>query len=118
MKERKLNVLALGRRVQQYRKAKGYSTDKLGKLVGVSKSHINNIESGNSRASAEILVRIANALDVSVDMLLCDSLSAKMSQRARMAEYTKIMNECNAIESKVIIDTVKALKISLREQDI
>ncbi len=118
MSERELDVNALGNRVKEYRKAKNYSAEKLGEMIGVTQSHITNIESGNSRASAEILVRIANALDVSLDILLCDSLSVKVHQKARMTEYARILDECSASETKVIVDTVKALKSSLREHNM
>lgn len=118
MNGRELDVTALGRRVKQYRLAKKYSAEKLGELAGVSKSHISNIESGNARASAEILVRIANALDGSLDALLCDSLNARVRQKTRVAEYTKVLNECSPRETKVIVDTVKALKSSLQEEEV
>lgn len=114
--DKEINLSALGKRVKEYRMEKGYSAEKLSEIAGVSKSHINNIESANSRASAEVLVRIANALDISVDVLLCDSL--KESQKARMAEYSKILENCNEKETKIIVDTVKTLKESLRGADI
>lgn len=113
--EKELNFNALGQKVKEYRIAKGYSAEKLGEIAGVSKSHITNIESANSRASAEVLVRIANALDVSVDILLCDSLKTKISHDARINEYARLLEGCNEPETKIIVDTVKALKESLRE---
>lgn len=114
--DKEINLSALGQRVKEYRMEKGYSAEKLSEIAGVSKSHINNIESANSRASAEVLVRIANALEVSVDVLLCDSL--KESRKARMTEYSKILENCNETETKIIVDTVKTLKESLRGADI
>ncbi len=118
MSERELDVNALGKRVKEYRKERKYSAEKLGELVGVTQSHITNIESGNTRASAEILLRIANALEISMDLLVCDSLNAKTHQKVRVAEYAHMLNECNAKETKVIVDTVKALKTSLQEQGV
>lgn len=87
-------------------------------ITGVSKSHINNIESANSHASAEVLVRIANALEISVDILLCDSLNRKTSQGARMTEFTQMLEECTEKETKIIVDTVKALRESLKQADL
>ncbi len=115
--EKKLDIGALGEKVKQYRKEKGYSAEKLSEIAGVSKSHINNIESANSHASAEVLVRIANALHVSVDILLCDSLEGVTSQQARIKEYARILEECTDTETKIIVDTVKALKNSLKDSD-
>lgn len=116
--ERKLDICALGQKIKQYRKEKGYSAERLGAIAGVSKSHINNIESANSNASAEVLVRIANALEISVDVLLGDSLEGKSSQSARVNEYARMLEECTEKQAKIIIDTVRALKESLKEEDI
>lgn len=114
--ERKLDICALGQKVKQYRKEKGYSAERLGEIAGVSKSHINNIESANSNASAEVLVRIANALEISVDILLCDSLEGRSSQRARVTEYARMLEKCTEKQAKIITDTVRALKESLEEE--
>ncbi len=116
--EKELDINALGHRVKQYRIEKGYSADKLSEIAGVSKSHINNIESANSRASAEVLVRIANALDVSVDILLCDSLTQRARKNARLSEYARMLEGCNEREARIIVDTVRTLKESLLEEDI
>ncbi len=113
--EKKLDFGALGRKIKQCRMEKGYSAEKLSEVAGVSKSHINNIESANSRASAEVLVRIANALDTSVDVLLSDSLRGKALQMARIREYQQMLEDCTESEAKVIVDMVKALRKSLRQ---
>lgn len=114
--ENELNKEALGMKVKQFRKEKGYTAEKLADISHVSKSHINNIESANSNASTAVLVRIANALDVSVDVLLEDSLNEKTCQKARLTEYNKIIDGCSASEMKVILNTLKTLRESLREQ--
>ena len=113
--EKKLDISALGRKVRQYRAEKGYSAEKLGEIAGVSKSHINNIESANAHASAEVLVRIANALEVSVDVLLCDSLDGKASRGARANEFAGLLEECTEQQTKVIVNTVKTLRENLKE---
>lgn len=114
--EKVLDAGALGRKVRQYRMDKGYSAEKLSRIAGVSKSHINNIESANSHASADVLIRIANALDTSVDVLLSDSLSVGASQKARMLEYAKLLEDCDEGETKIIVETVRALKKGLKEE--
>lgn len=115
--DRELNLSALGQNVKRYRVKKGYSADHLGEITGVSKSHIVNIESANSHASTEVLVRIANALDVSVDTLLCDSLERKAARDARILEYANLMKDCDERETKIIVDTVRILKDCLREAE-
>lgn len=115
--EKKLDISALGKKIKQYRAEKGYSAEKLGEIAGVSKSHINNIESANARASAEVLVRIANALEVSVDILLCDSLNGKASRDAMANEFSGLLEECSEQQTKIIVNTVKTLRENLRELD-
>lgn len=115
--EKILDIAALGKKVKQYRKEKGYSADRLSELAGVSKSHISNIESANSHVSIEVLVRIANALGVSVDILLCDSLDEEVSHGARKNEFSKLLDECTEQQTKVIVDTVRALRDSLKEME-
>lgn len=113
--EKTLNIDALGRRVRQHRMEKGYSVEKLSEISGVSESHISNIESANVRGSAEAIVRIANALDTSVDVLLSDSLKGKTLQGARMHEYAELLEDCSEAERKIIIEMGKTLKKNLRE---
>ena len=115
--EKTLDRTTLGKRVKEYRLKSGYSAAKLGKLTGVSKSHINNIESANCNASAEVLVRIANVLDTSIDVLLCESLNGKASQQARMYEFAKMLEDCSDLETKIIVETVKVLKKNLKEAE-
>lgn len=52
--------------IKDLRKAKGMTADDLGKIVGVSRVTIGNIEMGRFWSSAEILEKIANALNVDV----------------------------------------------------
>lgn len=71
-----MEYVKLGKNIRKYRNMRGMSQDDLGEKVGCCTSHIGMIENGHSKPSLEILVRIANALDVTPDMLLIDSLKA------------------------------------------
>lgn len=65
----------LGLRVRTARKHAGLSQTALAEKTGLSVQHISNIENGKTDASISAIVAIANALSVSADHLLCDSLS-------------------------------------------
>lgn len=108
-----LDLHSLGRNVQQYRKERGYSTEKLSELSGISKSHINNIESSRSNASPEVLVRIANSLSVTVDMLLYESQDRTVLEKPKANDHTQLLEDCTEKELKLIINTARALKASL-----
>lgn len=61
----------IGENIKKYRKKKGLSQDKLCKLADVTHTTLAKIESGvNINPTIRTLVKIANALEVSVDNLL------------------------------------------------
>lgn len=69
-----MNEAALGIRIHEMRKSAGLSSDKLAELCGVGPVHIRKIESGAKLPSIRLFVRICNALHVSPEYLLQDSL--------------------------------------------
>lgn len=65
---------ALGKRISNARKQAGITQEALGEQLNMTRKHISVIESAIKRPSLDALVDIANALDVSTDDLLVDSL--------------------------------------------
>ncbi len=109
-----INVRKLGVNVKRYREEKGLTVGKLAEIAGVSISHINNIESASTHASAEVLVRISNALGIPLDLLLCDSLAGEANRMARIMEYYTLLEDCDESESKIIMATLQTLKNELK----
>ena len=62
--------------------------------------------------SLETLVRIANALNVSTDELLMDSLenTIKVSNH----EFASILSDCSEYEKHILFDIMQATKASMR----
>lgn len=113
--EKAINVRNLGVNVKRYREEKGITVGKLAEIAGVSISHINNIESASTHASAEVLVRISNALGVPIDLLLCDSLTGEANRMARIMEYYSMLSDCDEAETKIIMATLQTLKQELKK---
>ena len=65
-----LDYLAMGERVRKCRRARGMKQEELADQVGVSCSFIGHIERGEKKASAETIVSLCRALDISADYLL------------------------------------------------
>ncbi|HMQ27436.1 MAG TPA: helix-turn-helix transcriptional regulator, partial [Acidimicrobiales bacterium] len=59
---------------RQVRKEAGWSQGDLGERIGTDPGRISRYESGRITPSADALVRIAEALDVSLDYLLVDDI--------------------------------------------
>lgn len=70
-----INYEALGKKVKEERKRRGLTQEKLAERVSVSIKHIGSIERAESIPSVQVLVALANELEVTTDYLLCDSLS-------------------------------------------
>lgn len=62
----------LGKRIQQERKKRGLTQEKLAEGVGVSNNFISYIESGKKAASLKTIKKIADVLGVSVHELFKD----------------------------------------------
>lgn len=65
---------SIGQRIQTYREAAGMSQDELAETLELSTIYISTIERGVRTPSLEVFVNIANALNVSADLLLVDVL--------------------------------------------
>ncbi len=56
----------LGKRIQEIRKKKGISQEKLAELVGIEPNNISRIEKGKNYPTPENIAKIARALDKEV----------------------------------------------------
>ncbi|WP_440447968.1 helix-turn-helix domain-containing protein [Ruminococcus sp.] len=69
-----IDYTALGKRIKEKRIENGLTQEQLGELCELSAAHIGHIERGTRILSVEVLFRIAQVLNVSVDYLLFDSV--------------------------------------------
>lgn len=102
---------ALGKRISNARKQAGITQEALGEQLNMTRKHISVIESAIKRPSLDALVDIANALDVSTDDLLVDSLMHSTS--ISNSEIHRLLLDCNEIEQEILTRMVKELKAIL-----
>ncbi len=57
---------ALGKRIQQIRKSRKITQERLAELINIDPKNVSKIENGNSYPSAETLTAIAIALNINV----------------------------------------------------
>lgn len=112
----KINHIALGQRIRLMRKKKGLTQLHLSELVSLSPTYISYIESGYKSMSLATFIEIANALNVTADELLVDSLenTVKVSNH----ELTALLSDCTEYEKRILLDVASATKKSLRENRI
>lgn len=86
--------IAVGARVKMLRHSKGISQSTLGEAVGVSFQQVQKYERGANRLSASALVRVAEALGVSVATLVGEH----PDDDEAMSEFVKLVGEPGALE--------------------
>lgn len=109
-----INYRDIGLRIKKIRTEKGMTQDTLAELAYLSTPHMSHIETGNTKVSLPTLVRIANVLERSLDEFLCDSLSC--ARQEFEMEISRELSDCTEEEVRIIADTIKALKTSLRHR--
>jgi transcriptional regulator with XRE-family HTH domain len=60
----------LGERIREFRKEKGYSQEKLAEFAEIHVNHVRRIELGQANPTYLVLLRVAEALGMSVHQLL------------------------------------------------
>ena len=102
----------IGKRIREERISQNLSQQTLSEISNISPTNISHIERGATKLSLPTLVSIANALAVSADFLLCDSLVE--ADKIYIDEINELLLDCNPNELKIIIDIMKSVKITLR----
>lgn len=108
-----MDYYKIGQQIRKMRKACGFSQEELAEKVNISTTHMSHIETGSTKLSLPVLVDIAAVLDVRVDDLLHENAIAPTS--SAMDELTSIIKGCSPQEVRVIVDIVKATKVSLEK---
>lgn len=106
-----MDYITMGKRIKEIRKKKGITQEKLAELTGLSSAHISNIETAHTKVSLSSAVSIANALKISLDEIVGDSLVSRIGTYSDKAVDN--LSECTITEVRIINDTLDALKRSL-----
>ena len=85
----------LGKRIIELRKKKGYSQSDLAKQVGISYAQIGWYETKGAQPPAEVLKKIADALETTVDYLINGDTDEKAVSTLKDAE---LLQQFRAVE--------------------
>ena len=109
-----VNYVSIGKKIRQFRLKKHLSQEELSDMVYVSAAAISTFETGFKCMSLVTLIKLANALNVTADMILCDCLTNHIM--ISMQEFSSIFENCSLYESRIIIDNAKHLKEILQAE--
>ncbi len=95
-----VDYISMGKRIRKFREAKGWSQSELAYQVQMSNTTISHIEVGSGKPELNTVVNIANALGVSLDMILCESLNVAVEAYA--AELVDSFKNCTTAELRFL----------------
>lgn len=102
-----MNTSSIGKRIRKYREAKGWRQEDFAEKIGLSVTYTGMIERGEKIPKLETFITIANALEVSADLLLADVLST--GYHVKSSEMTDGISSLAPVERDRIYNVVNAM---------
>ena len=91
----------MGYKIKLARLEKGLTQEQLSEMLDMSNNYISNIERNHSIPSLETFVKICNALEVTPDKILIDSIF--ISQEYIKEDIALKLKQCSTDEMKFIL---------------
>lgn len=106
-----MDYYEIGQRIRRVRRARGFSQEQAAEQTGISAVHMSHIESGNTKLSLPVFVRLTEVLQVSADELLQGEPSA---QRARAeGAILSLLDSCSLTQLQILQDVLCSVKQAL-----
>ena len=102
-----VNHRQIGYRIKEVREQNHISQAQLAEMTDLSVSYISHIENAKRKASLESIIRIVNALGITIDELLA---GVQMhNPTAYQTDIDILMEECSENEKRFIFELIKAV---------
>ena len=109
--DKNIDYAALGKRIKEKRISEKLTQEQLGEMCELSAAHIGHIERGTRILSVEVLFRIAQVLNVSVDYLLFYSVENDNI----LNSITPILKDTDKNKVNHFLNTVRVLAENIDE---
>lgn len=107
----------IGGRIREIRQQRGMNQQELSALIGVALSTVSEIERGNKGMRLMTFIKIAEALQVSADVLLrMDVPPVPSVNEIYREEFADLFQDCSSEETDSIIRIVKEIKATMHRQ--
>ena len=113
--EFEIDYVAIGKRIRAARKLKKWTQETLAENAACEPSNISHIERAATKLSLPTLIRIANALDRSLDELVYDNLTK--NAHISNAMINELLKDCTPQELSSLVEMLKATKAVLRTKN-
>jgi len=101
---------ALGKRIKQLRKDKGWTQKELANRIGASYAQLNKYEAGQNTPPLDRLILLAEALDTSVDHLLTGDPGGNIPiYNTRLIQRMQVIEGFAPEEKETVIELLDAM---------
>lgn len=107
-----IDYVSIGKQIRQSRHYAGITQEALAEKINVSPPYISRIENGSSSPSLQTLVDICNALDITIDSLMQDSLPA--ARKNLTGALGEVVADCTAEELNMLAEIARSILRSVR----
>lgn len=108
-----MDYYAIGQRIRKFRKAHGLSQEELAEKIGISVTHMSHIETGNTKLSLPVFVKLADTLEVRTDDLLSDN--SPTARSVSIDAIIRSLDTCTTQQIKIIEDILPAIKTAFNK---
>lgn len=98
----------LGDRIRLARTNRSLSQEELAEAVNLTRESINRIEKGTFKPKLETVTQIAGILNIPVDYLI--SSDSNCDEKDSGTEILQLLLDCNRLEKRILVETMRSLK--------
>lgn len=109
-----LDYEQIGKQVKIARIQAGVTQEYLAEKVKISTTHLSNVERGTTKVGLNVIVDISKALNVSLDILLCNEVGTPYQKPILNSKLAGLLEDCDARELMVIGEIAETTKKILR----
>ena len=99
-----MDRIGLGAAIRTARSNKSYTQEQLAEIAEITPSHEKHIESGHRLPSVEVLFRLAQTLNMSLDNIVFPE-----AENGRLKEIHILLRQCGEVELAVLLDVAGSL---------
>ena len=103
----KIDYKELGKRIRAERRRQDLTQEKLAEMTDISDSFMGHIERGGRTLSIETLAKLANALNLSIEYIVCGEFNYQPDMLP--AEIHDALNRMSSSQRRVFLNMMKTL---------
>jgi len=107
-----INYKLLGKRIKEIRERSTLTQEDLADLADVTPQYISLVENGKKKASLQVLVDIAEGLELTLDELLMGN--QKNSNYEYLSDLEKMFSQCSRYEKRIVYEQMTNLINALK----